>query len=86
MCDQRTHDPAAMFDALERDVLYLLTDPERYQPVWRVEDIAREIETTDPMMILGPLRRAGLVHLSPEGFVFATRAATRMVQIVGHVL
>ncbi len=86
MCDQRTHDPAAMFDALERDVVYLLTDPERHQPVWSVEDIAREIETTDSMAVLQPLRRAGLVRLSSEGFVFATRAATRMVQIVGRVI
>jgi hypothetical protein len=86
MCDQPIHDPALVFDAMEREVVYLLTDPDRHQPIWSVQEIGREIETTDPMMIIRPLVRAGLVHCPAEGFVFATRAAWRMVQMVGQVI
>lgn len=86
MCDQRTHDPLLVFDALERDAIYLLTEPDRHQTIWSVQDLALEIETTDPMAIIRPLIRAGLVHCSAEGFVFATRAAWRMVQMVGQVI
>jgi hypothetical protein len=86
MCEKGIPDLGAAFDALERDVLYLLTDPDRYQPVWSVQEIAREVETTDPMALIRPLMQAGLVHRTSDGFVFATRAAVRMVQMVGHVI
>ena len=86
MCDQRIPDPGAVFDAMERDVVYLLTDPFHYQPVWSVADLARELGTSDSMMTIGPLVRAGLVVCTAEGLVFATRAASRMVQIVGQVI
>jgi hypothetical protein len=74
------------WDVMERDALYLLTDPGRYPPIWSVADIGREIEHYDPDAVLRPLRNAGLIHRTSDGFVFATAAAFRMVQMVGHVV
>ncbi len=86
MHDQDTRTPAERHDALERDVLYLLTEPDDGQPLWSVEDIAREAETNEPMVPIHGLLRAGLIHRTSDGFVFATRAGVRVVQIVGHVV
>ena len=74
------------WDELERAVLYLLTDPDRYPMVWSVADLGRELDYFDPDSIVYPLRRAGLVHKTSDGFVFATAAAFRMVRIVGQVI
>jgi hypothetical protein len=71
-------------DALERDTLYLMTDPDG-PPLWSVEDIGREAETDDPMVPIHGLLRAGLIRQTSDGFVFATRAGWRMVEIVGQV-
>jgi hypothetical protein len=61
MHDQNTPAPTAAErgDALERDTLYLMTDPDG-PPLWSVEDIAREAETDDPMVPVHGLLRAGL--------------------------
>lgn len=79
------NEPLREFDAMEREALYVLTDPDRYPTVWSVPDIGRQIETEDPMAVLLPLRKAGLVH-TVSGFVFATAAAFKMVEIVGQVV
>lgn len=88
MHDQDTPTPTAAerFDAVELSVLYLLTEPDDGQPLWSVEDIERELQTHDPMVPIRGLLRAGLIHQTTDGFVFATRAAVRMVQMVGHVV
>jgi hypothetical protein len=86
MHDQDTRTPAERHDAMERDVLYLLTEPDDGQPLWSVDDIAREVETDDPMVPVRGLLRAGLIHRTCDGFVFATRAGVRVVQIIGHVV
>lgn len=77
---------AERYDELERAVLYLLTELDDGQPLWSVEDIGREMESTEPIVPVRGLLRAGLVHQTTDGFVFATRAAVRMVQMVGHVI
>jgi Mn-dependent DtxR family transcriptional regulator len=77
---------ASKYDDLERDVLYLLTDPERYQAIWSVEDIGREMDYSEPTVPVRGLHTAGLIHKTADGFVFATRAAFRLVQIVGQVI
>ena len=77
---------AERYDVMEREVLYLLTEPDDGQPLWSVEDIGREIESDEPMLPVRGLLRAGLAHRTTDGFVFATRAAVRMVQMVGHVI
>ncbi len=79
-------DRARAFDEMERDVLYLLTRPEDGQPIWSVDDIGREIESTEPIVPVRGLLRAGLVNQTADGYVFATRAAVRMVQVVGQVI
>jgi hypothetical protein len=74
------------WDAMERETLYLLTDPERYPPIWSIADVGREIEYHDPEAVIRPLCNAGLIHRTNDDFVFATAAAFRMVQMVGHVV
>lgn len=78
-------DELPSFDELERDVLYLLTDPDDNQPVWSIEDLSREIDRPAYDAIAG-LHRAGLVNRTADGFVFATRAAVRMVRMVGQAV
>lgn len=73
-------------DALERNVLHLLTRPEDGQPLWSVEDIGRELESDEAITFVRALRRAGLVNITSDGFVFATRAGVRVTQLVGHVV
>jgi hypothetical protein len=73
------------WDALERDALYLMTD-EHYPPIWSVAEIGQQLEYFDPEAVIRPLCNAGLVHRTSDGFVFATAAAFRMVQIVGHAV
>ena len=82
---ESTDDPRS-YDEIERDVLYLLTRPDDGQPLWSVEDIGREMETKDPMVPVRGLLCAGLIHRTSDGFVFATRAGVRAVQMVGHVI
>jgi hypothetical protein len=86
MCDEDIPEQLRGYDVMEREVVYLLTDLDRFPPIWSVDDLARELDTTDPMAVLRPLTRAGLIHSSKEDFVFATHAAWRMVQMVGHVV
>jgi hypothetical protein len=74
------------WDAMERETLYLLTDPDRYLPIWSIEDMGREIEYADVEAVIRPLRNAGLINQTSDGFIFATAAAFRMVQMVGHVV
>ncbi len=77
--------PAERWDATERDVLYLLTGDDL--PIWSVEDIGRSIEhpgsTED---VVRTLRSDGLVYQTTDGYVFATRAAFRLVEMVGQVV
>ncbi len=79
-------DDPRSYDEIERDVLYLLTRPDDGQPLWSVEDIAREIESDDPMVPVRGLLSAGLIHRTTDGFVFATRAGVRVTQMIGHVV
>lgn len=72
--------------AMERDTLYLMTDPDHYPPIWSIADVGREIDYDDPEAVIRPLCNAGLVHRTSDNFVFATAAAFRIVQMVGHVV
>jgi hypothetical protein len=83
--EKPTQDPAERFDAMERNVIYLLTGDDL--PIWSIEDIGRNLE--DPVGVedaIQGLYNAGLIHKSSDGYVFATRAAWRMVQIVSQVI
>ncbi len=84
--EKPTLSPSERFDAMERDVVYLLTSPDDL-PIWRIEDVGRTLE--DPAGVEDAVRglyNAGLIHKSSDGWVFATRAAWRMVQIVSQVI
>jgi hypothetical protein len=43
------------------------------------------METDDPMAVLRPLRNAGMIRRTTDGFVFQTPAAHHMVGLVGRV-
>lgn len=86
MPDEIATDPEREFDMTQRDVLYFLTNPEDCQPVWSVEDLGRALDNpVGAVDAVGALRRAGLIHQTSDGHVFATRSGIRMVQIVGRV-
>jgi hypothetical protein len=86
MPDENPNERLRDFDVMEREAVYLMTDPERHPPIWSVADIGRELETEDPDAVVRPLVNAGLVNRTAEGFVFATHAAFRIVQMVGQVV
>lgn len=78
-----TRAPGARYDALEQQILYLLTNG---LPIWSVADLGRELD--DPPGVedaVYGLRTAGLLYQTGDGFVFAARAGQRMVEIVGKV-
>ncbi len=80
-------DRAEELDTVERDVLYLLTGLEGDQPVWSVEDLGREMESVDATEVaVNGLHRAGLIHKTSDGFVFASRAGVHVVQLIGHTI
>jgi Mn-dependent DtxR family transcriptional regulator len=82
---ERIHDPAEQTRQTERDILYALTDPEDNQPLWSLDDLAREMG--EPMVVdyVNSLHRSGLVHRTSDGYIFATRSAVRQIQIIGRV-
>jgi hypothetical protein len=82
-----TRDRTEELDTVERDILYLLTGLEGDQPVWSVSDLGGEMESTDAAEVaVNGLHRAGLIHQTSDGFVFASRAGVHVVQLIGHVI
>lgn len=73
-------------DTVQRDILYALTEPGDNQPLWSVEDLARELEDRCVIDSVCALHRAGLINRTSDGYVFATRAAVRHIQLVGRVI
>jgi hypothetical protein len=73
-------------EAVQRDILYALTEPDDNQPLWTIEDLAREMEDRGVIDNVNALHRAGLVHRTSDGYVFASRAAVRHIQLVGRVV
>ena len=69
---------------MERDVIYLLTEPDRQPTVWSVADIGRELEYFDPEALTRLLCGKGLLHSIGDGFVIASPAAFHMASLVGH--
>ena len=78
--------PSREYDAMEREAVYLLTDPDHHPPIWSLADLGRQMETRDPDAVVRPLVNAGLVHHIGDGFVLATPAAFHLVSLVGHVI
>jgi hypothetical protein len=87
MHDETITDPVRVFNMVQRDVLYYLTNPDDCQSLWSVEDLGRALDNpVGAVDAVGELRRAGLIHQTSDGYVFATRAGVRIVQIVGRVV
>lgn len=70
----------------QRDILDLLTELEVGSSLWTLDELVREME--DPCVgdSVNALHRAGLIHRTADGFIFASRAAVRHTQLVGHVV
>jgi hypothetical protein len=86
MCANPNEQPLREYDAMEREAVYLLTDPQSQPPIWSMADMGRELETGDPDAVVRPLIGAGLINRTRDGYVFATPAAFKMVQMVGQVV
>jgi hypothetical protein len=74
--------PGERLDTLKLMALHLLTDD---PPIWSVEDLGRELN--DPAGVqdaVRGLREAGLLYQTSDGYVFASRAACRMVELTGR--
>jgi hypothetical protein len=71
-------------DAVQRDILYALTEPGDNYPLWTIEDLAREMEDRAVIDKVNALHRAGLIHRTSDGYIFASRSAVRQIQLVGH--
>jgi len=55
--------------------------------VWSIEDLGRALDNpVGAVDAVGELRRAGLIHQTGDGHIFATRAGVRLVQIIGRVV
>lgn len=80
-----THEQPRDWDVMEREAVYLMTDPDHHPPIWSLTDLGREMETSDPMAVIRPLLNAGLLHRTGD-CVFATPAAYKMVGLIGQVV
>jgi hypothetical protein len=54
--------------------------------LWTVEDLALEMETPTIIDSVNALYRAGLVRRTSDGYVFATRPAVCLIQLVGRAV
>ena len=46
--EDRPNEQAEKWDGLEREAIYLLTDPDSYPTLWSVPDLGRELDHFDP--------------------------------------
>jgi hypothetical protein len=75
--------PGERLHTLELVVLHLMTGDQ--QQIWSVVDVARELQDPEGVSdAVRGLRASGLIHETSDGFIFATRAAVRMVEITGR--
>lgn len=86
MQNKPTLSPAERLGFVEREVLYALAGENGEQSLWTLDELGREVEDLeDAESAVRSLLRAGLVHRTADGYVFASRAALYVVQMVGHV-
>jgi len=70
-------DPTVESDRIESTILEVLIGSERVGP-WSVAELGLEVGgELQAIDALEALHRAGLIHRTSDGFVFATRAAVR---------
>jgi hypothetical protein len=74
-------DPAAKIDRTEGSILEILVGSER-PGLWSIAELGLEIgDEITAIDALEALHRAGLIHRTSDGFVFATRAAIRASEL-----
>lgn len=74
-------DPATESDRIESTVLEVLIGSEA-PGLWSVAELALEVgDELQAIDALEALHRAGLIHRTSDGFVFATRAAVRASEL-----
>jgi Mn-dependent DtxR family transcriptional regulator len=83
--EKRISEVAAETNQAQLEILYLLADTNDGPALWTVEEIARELDNHDAVDLINELQRAGLIHRTSDGFVFATRSALKQIQLVGLV-
>jgi hypothetical protein len=75
--------PGERLNTLELVALHLMTGDE--QQIWSVGDLGRELDDPEGAIdAVRGLRTSGLLHQTSDGYVFASRAACRMVEITGR--
>lgn len=80
--DEPTDEDVRSFDELERDVLHALTIEQA--GVWSVDDLGHSINSQiGAVDAVAGLLRAGLIHKTTDGFVFASYAGHRAVATLG---
>jgi hypothetical protein len=63
----------------------LPADQTRGQPfLWSAAELARELGEPNIDDLVGRLDGAGLIHRTADGFIFASRAAVRQIELVGY--
>ena len=72
-------------DDIQRDTLYAHTEPNEKRPQRTVDEHAREHHQPHIRDHLNELHRAGLVHWTSDGYVFASRSALKQIELVGRV-
>lgn len=84
MHSQDTPMPGERLNQLELVTLHLMTGGDEQQ-IWSVPDLARELDDPEGVSdAVRGLRTSGLIHETSDGYIFATRAACRMVEITGR--
>jgi hypothetical protein len=84
MHSQDTPNPGERLNTLELVTLHLMTGGDEQQ-IWSVPDLARELDDPEGVSdAVRGLRTSGLIHETSDGYIFATRAAVRMVEITGR--
>jgi hypothetical protein len=79
--------PTERLGLIEKEVLYFLADDVDGQQVWAVMDLERQIDNADDAAeAIRGLHAAGLLHKTSDGYVFATRAGVRAVNMIGAVI
>jgi hypothetical protein len=85
MANQSTAETNRSPQETQRDILYALTEPGDGRPLWTVEELALELDEPFVVDHVNALRAAGLIHRTSDGFIFATRAAARHIELTGRV-
>ncbi len=66
MPDEKPIPAATNHEAIELTIIYLLTDPDDNQPLWALEDLARELDEPEAIIYIRRLQEAGILDTAPQ--------------------